>query len=470
MATRFEVEKFDGHNASFNLWRIKVKALLVQQGTSKALVGKSKKPADMQDSVFEDLDAKALNAIQLCLADDVLLEVGEEDSAAGIWLKLESIYMTKSLTNRLYLKQRLYTFRMKEGTPIKDHLDELNRIIMDLKNIDVSIDDEDQALIVLCSLPPSYEHFVTTLLYGNDTISMEDVKSSLYSKELRKKVSVESNVHDDQALVVRGKTRWRDLGSRGISSSKTTYMDGIQCFYCKKFGHMVKNCPKVKDKFVEKGVAGYVEDDPEGFESAIALAVSDVDICCENMWILDSGCSYHMCPRRDWFDTYEVVHGDTVLMGNNMPCRIVGVGTVKVRMYDGIVRTLLGVRHVPDLRRNLVSLGALDSVGWKYTAEGGVLSASLGARVFVKGQKLGNLYVLDGSTIVGAPSLGSSSIERNSGSTIGSMQEGIHGSAVESVNSRWSLSTSSLASVIKCETKPIIYLIDPNFFSKNVLW
>ena len=62
--------------------------------------------------------------------------------------------ITKSLTNKLYLKQRLFTLRMKEGTPIKDHLDELNKILMDLKNIDVRIDEKDQALILLCSLPP----------------------------------------------------------------------------------------------------------------------------------------------------------------------------------------------------------------------------------------------------------------------------------------------------------------------------
>jgi hypothetical protein len=121
-------------------------------------------------------------------------------------------------------------------------------------------------------------------------------------------------------------------------------------------------------------------------------------------------------------------------------------------MHDGFVRTLFGVRHVPELKKNLISLGALDSVGWKYVCEGGVLSASLGAQVFLKGQKLGNLYVLDGSTIVGVSSLGSSSV-LNSSSTIGSMREGIQGSvvgswgsAVESVNSVWSLSTSSLAS------------------------
>lgn len=60
--------------------------------------------------------------------------------------------MTKSLTNWLYSKQHLYTFYIKEGTPIKNSIDELNKIIMDLKNIDVMIIDEDQVLIVLCSL------------------------------------------------------------------------------------------------------------------------------------------------------------------------------------------------------------------------------------------------------------------------------------------------------------------------------
>lgn len=107
---------------------------------------------------------------------------------AGLWLKLESLYMTKSLTNRLYLKQCLYILRMREDMSLKAHLDKFNKIIMDLKNIDIKIDDEDQAIIILCHLLTLYEYFVTTLLYENYTISMEDVKAFLHYIELRKNV------------------------------------------------------------------------------------------------------------------------------------------------------------------------------------------------------------------------------------------------------------------------------------------
>lgn len=73
---------------------------------------------------------------------------------------------------------------MTEGTFIKSHLDEFDSISMDLENIGVKIEDEDQALLLLCSLPPSFKHFREILLYGIDSIAVEDVKSSLFSEEL----------------------------------------------------------------------------------------------------------------------------------------------------------------------------------------------------------------------------------------------------------------------------------------------
>ena len=122
---------------------------------------------------------------------------------------------------------------MKEGTLVSDHLDEFNRIVIDLKNIECKVEDEDQALILLCSLPPSFEHFVDTMLYGSgrDSISIDDVKDALNSKELKKKVF--ENWGDNQAdgLVVRSRSN-----ENGSSSNREKSRSG-KCHYCKKEGH-----------------------------------------------------------------------------------------------------------------------------------------------------------------------------------------------------------------------------------------
>jgi len=77
-----------------------------------------------------------------------------------------------------------------------------------------------------------------------------------------------------------------------------------------------------------------------------------------------------------------------------MSRRVAGVGIVKIKMFDGIVMTLTDVRHVPDLKKNLVSLGTLDSQGYRYSAEGGVMRVSKGASVVIKGELHNGLYFL----------------------------------------------------------------------------
>jgi hypothetical protein len=39
-----------------------------------------------------------------------------------------------------------------------------------------------------------------------------------------------------------------------------------------------------------------------------------------------------------------------VFMGNDIPCKIVRVGSIIIKMFDGIVRELIDVRYVPELK------------------------------------------------------------------------------------------------------------------------
>ena len=85
-------------------------------------------------------------------------------------------------------------------------------------------------------------------------------------------------------------------------------------------------------------------------------------------------------------------------MGNDFSCKIVGVGSVQIKMHDGSVRTLIDVRHVPKLRKKLISLGVLDSIGYKCTTQGGVLKVSKCILVVMKENRIRNLYHIEGWT------------------------------------------------------------------------
>jgi len=137
----------------------------------------------MTDELWEEHDEKVLSTIQLSLAPQAIREVLDKTTTAGVWLKLETIYMTKSLANKIRLKERLYTFSMAEGTSIRNHLDELHSII-DLESLDVKIKDEDKAILLVVSLSPSYKNLKETMRYSNNAvISFKDVKANLLSKE-----------------------------------------------------------------------------------------------------------------------------------------------------------------------------------------------------------------------------------------------------------------------------------------------
>ena len=46
-------------------------------------------------------------------------------------------------------------------------------------------------------------------------------------------------------------------------------------------------------------------------------------------------------------------------MDNDASCRVVIIGNIKVKMFHGVIRSLCDVRHIPDLSKNMISLGTL---------------------------------------------------------------------------------------------------------------
>ncbi|KAK3008658.1 hypothetical protein RJ639_014722 [Escallonia herrerae] len=75
-------------------------------------------------------------------------------------------------------------------------------------------------------------------------------------------------------------------------------------------------------------------------------------------------------------------------MGNDAVCKVMGIGTIQIKMFDGIVRTLGDVRYIPDLKKSLISLGTLDSIDCSTSIKGEVMKVSKGTMVIMKGYRL----------------------------------------------------------------------------------
>ncbi|MBA0772114.1 hypothetical protein Gotri_007550 [Gossypium trilobum] len=88
-------------------------------------------------------------------------------------------------------------------------------------------------------------------------------------------------------------------------------------------------------------------------------------------------------------------------MGNDSCSKVIDIGVVKIRMHNGMIRTLLDVRYAPDLRKNLTSLSILDSKGCRINIESSSINVSCGALVLLKGKMTDNLYILEGSIVTG---------------------------------------------------------------------
>ncbi|KAK2370053.1 hypothetical protein QL285_083139 [Trifolium repens] len=186
MSSKWEIEKFNGSN-NFGLWKVKMRAILTHNKCVEALKGVTQMSATLSNAEKTEMDEKALSSIILCLGDKVLREVARETSAAAMWSKLDSLYMTKSLAQKQCLKQQLYFFRMVEHKSVVGQLAEFNKIIDDLVNVDVNLEDEDKSFHLLCALPKSYENLKDALLYGKEgTITLDEVQSALRTKELTK--------------------------------------------------------------------------------------------------------------------------------------------------------------------------------------------------------------------------------------------------------------------------------------------
>ncbi|KAE8707942.1 hypothetical protein F3Y22_tig00110365pilonHSYRG00006 [Hibiscus syriacus] len=306
MATKFDIEKFNGRN--FSLWKLKMKAILRKDGCLAAI---NERPVDFADNIkWNEMDENAMENFHLALADEVLSSIEEKKTAKEIWDHLIKLYEATSLHNKIFLKRKLYTLQRAE--------------------------------LLLQSLPDSYDQLIINLTNSNVTsLVFDDVATAVLQEESRRKNKEDRQVNLQQAealTTMRGRSTERgQSSSHKHGRSKSMSKKNLKCYHC---GKKASTTVEGRKRFA------YI-------------------------WLIDSRATYHMTSRIEWFHHYEPVSGGSVYSCNDHALEIIGVGTIKLKMYDGTIKV------VRDVFR--------------------------GALVVLKGENIvTNLYMLKGETLLEA--------------------------------------------------------------------
>jgi hypothetical protein len=145
--------------------------------------------------------------------------VSEEATTKDLWEKLGKLYQSKSLVDKLFLRKKLYSLRMRDGDSVAEHLNAFNTMVSQLVSVEIEILDQDKCISLLCSLPDSWDSLVVSICSNTTALKFDEVVSSLLSEEMRQKNMEGQSTY---TLFARGRSQERNRYnfSSGRSKSK----------------------------------------------------------------------------------------------------------------------------------------------------------------------------------------------------------------------------------------------------------
>ena len=207
------------------------------------------KPTNIREADWKKAHRKAIAHIREWVHDSVFHHISNENDAHALWLKLESLFEQKTASKKAFLIKKLVNMKYREGVKVTEHLNNFQSVINQLATMNMKIEDEMQALLLLGSLPDNWETFVITVSNSapNGVLSMDNVKDNMMNEETKRK---SSSSESSQVFVAENRGRGKSKGPNrdcGRSASRSRTRFHRRCHHCNLYCHMIKDCNKLKN-------------------------------------------------------------------------------------------------------------------------------------------------------------------------------------------------------------------------------
>ena len=250
-------------------------------------------------------------------------------TSKDVWVKLSEIYASKGPARNATLLKQLLFAKLSENGNMAEHLNKFFDIVDKLKSMAIEIADDLLSMIILYSIPSSYENFRCAIesrdeLPKPDSLKIKLLEECAARKEIRNNLP---NYNEDEAQAHYSKNqsifnRKRKYENNYFDNSKKPKVN-FKCNYCHKFGHKASDCWHKNDKRqdqsasqaqekIEVWIAELTEN-----ENVINFSAFQTNNITATSWCVDSGATSHMCREEYNFTSFQDMSNMKVTLANN---------------------------------------------------------------------------------------------------------------------------------------------------------
>eukprot|EP00253_Pinus_taeda_P003183 PITA_03183 len=372
--TIFPTEDKLREKADYHGWKMSLDLTLEDQGVLDHVRGNiveppSNAPAAAKNKWKTD-EVKTKKIIRDSIDKRLVAYISDLNTSKEIYDRLVSLFKVNDANQVLFLRSKLKEIKKGKDESMHAYFLRITEIKNDLLSIGETITDREMALTTLGGLSSEWYVFKTTLLNNNVILGFEELMARCIQEETR--------VEEQEMLMPKAGHCARECPDRRDSHRDDDQIPshGNQRNYKsnsrgkRSVGNQGRGQPfkKARNSRYESNTIDNKQDE---YYLRAALSTSTPSDSM-GIWLIDSGASRHFTSYKEVL--HNLIEKETnleIVLGDNMKYSVKGVGNVSLKLNQGNTIHLQDVLHVPDLKKNLVSISTMEDEGYKVTFNNG---------------------------------------------------------------------------------------------------
>jgi len=242
-------------------------------------------------------DGWAMSILSTSVEPALIEEHVAATSSHELWSKLKAIHEPKTEVSQQVLWSHFYSLKKSSSETVNQFV---ARVVLEkLRNASVRCDDERVIARIFFGLFSDDHLVIEQLLKGLEpssrTVKKLTAKFKVHEERLNRREETTETTAYQARQVTAPTTNNKDEDKKKKKKKKSDdWKKKAKCFGCGKKGHIARDCSHKKG-----------DDQDDGNKKADAYcSIMDANVPADS-WIIDSGATCHMTPRREWFDDYE---------------------------------------------------------------------------------------------------------------------------------------------------------------------